>query len=71
MMDRLSSEMQLDGAVTPDRDRIRVSGTGLAGGRHGQGARRQFEVCAQTFAEADAALGEPLSELIFNGPRTS
>jgi [acyl-carrier-protein] S-malonyltransferase len=28
----------------------------------------QFPVCAQTFAEADAALGEPLSTLIFDGP---
>jgi len=27
-----------------------------------------FPVCAATFAEADAALGEPLSDLIFNGP---
>jgi [acyl-carrier-protein] S-malonyltransferase len=28
----------------------------------------QFEVCRKTFAEADAALNEPLSDLIFNGP---
>ena len=28
-------------------------------------------VCAKTFAEADAALGEPLSDLIFNGPGTA
>lgn len=27
-----------------------------------------FDVCKQTFAEADAALDEPLSDLIFNGP---
>jgi [acyl-carrier-protein] S-malonyltransferase len=27
-----------------------------------------FDICAKTFAEADAALREPLSELIFNGP---
>ena len=27
-----------------------------------------FDICRQTFAEADAALNEPLSELIFNGP---
>lgn len=27
-----------------------------------------FDICRQTFAEADAALQEPLSELIFNGP---
>ncbi|MEO8679944.1 MAG: ACP S-malonyltransferase [Vicinamibacterales bacterium] len=27
-----------------------------------------FPICARTFAEADAALGEPLSDLIFNGP---
>lgn len=34
----------------------------------GQALADQFPVCAQTFAEADAALGEPLSELIFRGP---
>lgn len=28
----------------------------------------QFPICRETFAEADAALGEPLSDLIFNGP---
>ena len=28
----------------------------------------QFPVCADTFAEADDALGESLSDLIFNGP---
>jgi [acyl-carrier-protein] S-malonyltransferase len=28
----------------------------------------QFEICAKVFAEADEALGEPLSDLIFNGP---
>jgi [acyl-carrier-protein] S-malonyltransferase len=27
-----------------------------------------FDVCRATFAEADAALGEPLSDLIFEGP---
>ena len=27
-----------------------------------------FPICARTFAEADAALGEPLTDLIFNGP---
>ena len=27
-----------------------------------------FEICRQTFAEADEALGEPLSRLIFEGP---
>jgi [acyl-carrier-protein] S-malonyltransferase len=27
-----------------------------------------FDVCRQTFAEADEALGEPLSRLIFDGP---
>ena len=27
-----------------------------------------FPLCAQTFAEADAALGEPLSQLCFEGP---
>ena len=34
----------------------------------GKALADQFEICARTFAEADAALGEPLSELIFNGP---
>lgn len=34
----------------------------------GKALADQFEMCARTFAEADAALGEPLSELIFNGP---
>ena len=27
-----------------------------------------FPICRQTFAEADAALGEPLSQVIFDGP---
>jgi len=34
----------------------------------GQGLADHFPVCAATFAEADAALGESLSDLIFNGP---
>jgi [acyl-carrier-protein] S-malonyltransferase len=34
----------------------------------GKGFADQFEICARTFAEADAALGESLSDLIFNGP---
>ena len=34
----------------------------------GKALADQFEVCAKTFAEADAALGESLSDLIFNGP---
>ena len=43
----------------------------------GQGAQKvgmgrelaeQFAVCRETFAEADAALGEPLSALCFDGP---
>ncbi len=34
----------------------------------GRALADQFEICATTFAEADAALGEPLSDLIFNGP---
>ena len=38
MMDRLRSEMQP--IAVARRDRIRVSRTGRAGGRHGQGARR-------------------------------
>lgn len=34
----------------------------------GQALAERFPVCAATFAEADAALGEPLSDLIFHGP---
>ena len=34
----------------------------------GQALADQFEICAKTFAEADAALGERLSDLIFHGP---
>jgi len=34
----------------------------------GRALAEQFDVCRQTFAEADAALGESLSDLIFNGP---
>jgi [acyl-carrier-protein] S-malonyltransferase len=43
----------------------------------GQGAQKvgmgkaladAFPICRETFAEADAALGEPLSQIIFNGP---
>jgi [acyl-carrier-protein] S-malonyltransferase len=34
----------------------------------GKALADQFEICAKTFAEADAALGEPLSRLIFDGP---
>ncbi len=34
----------------------------------GKGLADQFEICAATFAEADAALGDSLSDLIFNGP---
>ena len=34
----------------------------------GQALADAFPICAATFAEADDALGEPLSQLIFNGP---
>jgi [acyl-carrier-protein] S-malonyltransferase len=34
----------------------------------GKSIAEQFDICAATFAEADAALGERLSDLIFNGP---
>ena len=34
----------------------------------GKALADRFDICAQTFAEADAALDEPLSDLIFNGP---
>ena len=34
----------------------------------GKALADQFDICKQTFAEADAALNESLSDLIFNGP---
>ena len=34
----------------------------------GRSLAEQFDVCRETFAEADAALGEPLSALCFEGP---
>ncbi len=34
----------------------------------GKALADQFDICARTFAEADEALGERLSDLIFNGP---
>src|SRR5689334_13992810 len=34
----------------------------------GKALADQFDVCRQTFAEADEALNESLSDLIFNGP---
>jgi [acyl-carrier-protein] S-malonyltransferase len=34
----------------------------------GKALAEQFPVCRDVFREADEALGEPLSELIFNGP---
>lgn len=34
----------------------------------GRALAERFPICRDTFAEADAALGEPLSDLIFNGP---
>lgn len=34
----------------------------------GRALAETFDVCRDTFAEADAALGEPLSRLIFEGP---
>jgi [acyl-carrier-protein] S-malonyltransferase len=34
----------------------------------GKALADQFAICSRTFAEADAALGERLSDLIFNGP---
>ena len=50
-------------------DCIHLSRTGIAEGRHGPGARRGVpESAATTFDEADAALGEPLSALCFEGP---
>ena len=33
----------------------------------GKALADQFDICKQTFAEADAALNESLSDLIFNG----
>jgi [acyl-carrier-protein] S-malonyltransferase len=34
----------------------------------GQALAESFPICRETFAEADAALGEPLSRLCFDGP---
>jgi [acyl-carrier-protein] S-malonyltransferase len=34
----------------------------------GQALAAAFSICRDTFAEADEALGEPLSRLIFEGP---
>jgi [acyl-carrier-protein] S-malonyltransferase len=34
----------------------------------GRALAERFEICASSFAEADAALGEPLSALCFDGP---
>lgn len=34
----------------------------------GRSLAEAFPICRETFQEADAALGEPLSELCFNGP---
>ena len=52
-----------------DHDCVRVSGAGRPAGRDGAGAgRRDSESAATTFEEADAALGEPLSALCFEGP---
>ena len=34
----------------------------------GRGLAEAYPICRETFAEADAALGEPLSRLIFEGP---
>src|SRR5437763_15350236 len=34
----------------------------------GKALAAAFPICRDTFAEADAALGEPLSRLIFEGP---
>jgi [acyl-carrier-protein] S-malonyltransferase len=34
----------------------------------GRALAEEFEICRDTFAEADAALGEPLSRLCFEGP---
>jgi [acyl-carrier-protein] S-malonyltransferase len=34
----------------------------------GKALAEEFAVCRETFAEADAALGEPLSRLCFDGP---
>ena len=34
----------------------------------GKALAEGFDICRETFAEADAALGEPLSRLCFEGP---
>ena len=55
-------------AVSPVVIAFVFPGQGAQAVGMGKALADQFEVCAQTFAEADAALGESLSELIFNGP---
>ena len=55
-------------SIHPD-DRVRIPWTGRAEGRHGPSRwPSAFPICRDTFAEADAALGEPLSTLCFDGP---
>lgn len=43
-------------------------GQGAQKGGMGKALAEQFPICQQTFAEADAALGEALSQLCFEGP---
>ena len=48
--------------------RVCLSGTRQSGGRHGQGFGRRLSPARQVFDEVDAALGERLSDTIWNGP---
>ena len=49
--------------------RFRVSGPGQPGGRHGQGAGRRLSRRARAvFDEVDAALGEKLTAIMWEGP---
>jgi hypothetical protein len=45
-----------------------VSGQGAQKVGMGRALADAYPICRETFAEADAALGEPLSRLIFDGP---
>ena len=77
MASRMANNQMMDRLQNGNGQRFAVSRVVIAFVFPGQGAQAvgmgkaladQFEICAQTFAEADAALGESLSDLIFNGP---
>ena len=49
--------------------RIRLSGAGQPGRRHGQGARRCLRRAREVFDEVDEALGQKLSQIMWEGPK--